>query len=70
MYRTWNIANIFNNFKWSIIYKNIESLSCTLETNIVNQLHFNFLKSGKRPDSQMEQFLNFLPSRLNENSFP
>ena len=24
-----------NNFKWSIIYKNIESLCCTSETNIV-----------------------------------
>ena len=24
-----------NNFKWSIIYKNIESLCCTPETNIV-----------------------------------
>ena len=24
-----------NNFKWSIIYKNIESLCCTPETNII-----------------------------------
>ena len=27
-----------NNFKWSIIYKNIKSLCCTSETNIANQL--------------------------------
>ena len=31
----------YNNFKWSIIYKNTESLCCTLETNIVNQPYFN-----------------------------
>ena len=29
------------NFKWSVIYKNIELLCCTSETNIVNQLNFN-----------------------------
>ena len=33
--------DICNNFKWSIIYKNTESLYCTAETNIVNQLYFN-----------------------------
>ena len=31
----------YNNFKWNIIYKNIESLCCIPETNIVNQLYFN-----------------------------
>ena len=28
----------YNNFKWSIIYKDIESLCCIPETNIVNEL--------------------------------
>lgn len=28
-------------FKWSVIYKNIELLCSTSETNIVNQLNFN-----------------------------
>ena len=38
LYSTWNIANIYNNCKWSIIYKNIESLCPIPETNmIVNQ---------------------------------
>ena len=31
-----------DNLKWSIIYRNIESLYCISETyNIVNQLYFN-----------------------------
>ena len=30
----------YNNFKWSIFYKNIDSLCCTPETNNVNQLYF------------------------------
>ena len=29
----------WNNFKWSIIYKTIESLCYTSDTNIVNQLY-------------------------------
>ena len=35
---------LYNNFKWYIIYKNIESLSNKTETNIINQLYFNFKK--------------------------
>ena len=31
-----------NNFKWSIILKNFQSLWCIPETNIVNQLYHNF----------------------------
>ena len=43
-----NIQPIFyNNFKWSIIYKNTESLCCTPETNIVNQLYFNNNKNNR-----------------------
>ena len=35
------IKSLFcNNFKWSVIYKNIESLCCIPETNIV-YLYFN-----------------------------
>ena len=40
-YSTGIIATICNNFKWSITYKNTESLCCISETNIVNQLYFN-----------------------------
>ena len=29
------------NFMWNIIYKNIKSVCCTPETNIVSQLYFN-----------------------------
>ena len=36
-----------SNFKWSIIYKNIESLCHTPETNTVNQLYFNKNKTQK-----------------------
>ena len=37
-----------NNFKWSIICKNIQSLCCIPETNtIVNQPYFNWKKKGK-----------------------
>ena len=37
-----NTANIYNNFKWGIICKNIESICCTPETNnIANQLDFS-----------------------------
>ena len=35
---------LYNNFKWYIIYKNIELLSNKTETNIINQLYFNFKK--------------------------
>ena len=31
----------YNHFEWNTIDENIESLYCTLETNIVNQLYFN-----------------------------
>ena len=31
-----------NNLKWNIIYKNVDSLCCTPETNFVNQLYSNF----------------------------
>ena len=33
-------SNYFINFKWSIIYKNIESLCHSPETSTVNQLYF------------------------------
>ena len=32
----------YYNFKQSIIYKNIKSLCCTPETNIINQLYIIF----------------------------
>ena len=40
---TWGIEPIFcNNYKWSIILKNCESLYCTPVTyKIVHQLYFN-----------------------------
>ena len=42
-------APILDNFKWYIIYKNIESLSNKTETNIINQLYFNLKKQvGKK----------------------
>ena len=31
----------YNNFKWNIIYRNIESLGCIPETHIIYQLYFN-----------------------------
>lgn len=33
---------VYNNFKWGIIYKSMESVCCTPETNnIANQLDFS-----------------------------
>ena len=34
----------YNNFKWSAIYINFESLCRALEANIVNQLYLNLKK--------------------------
>ena len=43
--KTKDILPLFdNNFKWNIIYTNIESVHCTSETNIVNKPHFNTKK--------------------------
>ena len=42
MYSTENKPIFSNNFKWSIIYKNIKSLCYTPQTNnTVNELYFN-----------------------------
>ena len=45
-----------NNFKWSIIYKNIASQCCWDEYNIINQQYFKWKKKGgpvaKTPCSQ------------------
>ena len=30
----------YSDFKWSVNYENIQSLCCTFEMNIVNQLFF------------------------------
>ena len=35
----------FNNFKWSISYKNCESLCCTPETNIILEINYTSIKS-------------------------
>ena len=35
----------YNNYKRSITYENFESVCCTPETNIVNQLYFNFRRA-------------------------
>ena len=35
MYRTEIIQYIKNNFVWTIVYKNIESLCCTPETDTI-----------------------------------
>ena len=36
-----NIANIYSNFIWSIIYKNTKLLCCTPEMNIILLLNHN-----------------------------
>ena len=36
-----------NNLKWSIIYKNVESLCCTPETNIMLLIHYLAIKKEK-----------------------
>ena len=40
MYNTRNIVNILYTFVWSTIYKNIELLGCTPETNIILQANY------------------------------
>ena len=40
MYSTRNIVNILYTFVWSKIYKNIEQLGCTSETNIILQVNY------------------------------
>ena len=37
----------YNNFKWSIIYKNIESLCCTPETNKILQINYTSIKKKR-----------------------
>ena len=44
LYSTGNIAIFYNNFKWSIIYKNIKSLCCPPETNIILYINYNLKK--------------------------
>ena len=34
-----------DNFKWSIIYKNTESLCCTPETNVILQINYTSIKN-------------------------
>ena len=58
-----------NNFKWNIIYKNIESLCYTPETNIVNQLYFNKNKFKKIKNKWA--FLQYIiPNRISVLSCP
>ena len=46
LYIPRNMPIFYNNFKWSITFKNCESLCCMPVTyNMVHQLYFNFLKS-------------------------
>ena len=57
-----NIANILNNYKWSIIFKNYESLCCTpviyvlyiqlYYANIV--VHLNVLKEKKENNNDLQ----------------
>ena len=37
----------YNNYERSITYENFESVCCTPETNIVNQLYFNLRKKER-----------------------
>jgi len=38
----------YNNYERSITYENFESVCCTPETNIVNQLYFNLRKKERK----------------------
>ena len=40
----------YNNFKWSTIYKKIESLCCKPKTNIINQLYFDLKNLKFNPE--------------------
>lgn len=48
MYSTGNTTYILNNFKWSMIYKNPESLYCAPQTNITVLINdTSFLKKKR-----------------------
>ena len=34
-----------NNFKWSIIYKNIESVCCTPETKMISKVNYTSIRN-------------------------
>ena len=51
MYSTGNIINIYNNFVWSAIYKNIKLLCCIPETNIT--LYVNYASIMKKEKGMM-----------------
>ena len=44
LYNMGNIANIYNNYKWSITFKNCESLYCTPVTYNIVQLYASIKK--------------------------
>ena len=56
LYNTGSVVNIFyNNYKWSIAFKNYVSLSCTPETYIM--LYTNYLNFKKKKICKLKSYL-------------
>lgn len=53
MYNTGKYNLFCNNFKWSTIYKSIESLCCTPKTHIVSQLQLNKKRIKEKDDKDI-----------------
>ena len=54
MYSTGNIVNN-NNFVWFMIYKNIESLCCICETNVILYVNYTSSRKNKKERKEMQR---------------
>ena len=52
------MANIYNDFKWSIIYKNTDSHVVHLKYNIVNKQYLNKMFKIKKKFKGLKNYLH------------
>ena len=52
LYNTGNIANIYNDYKWSKTFKNCESLCYTPVTHIILYSNYNSVKKKERENPE------------------
>ena len=68
LYNVGNIANIFNNYKWNITFKNCKSLYCIPVTYIILYINYTSIRKKNFFKTQGETHLPAcLPIQLREN---